>query len=188
MAQWTLAAMLVCVAGLGTASLSAATEEQTDWREYVSEAGRFSVELPDQPRQSHWTRNTWGGEVESAEFGVETDDVRLRIETHDMPRIARWVMSPLDLLKRASRGLMDDDGGEVVGTRKFEVQNHPAWEVSYRIADSPEDDFAETGAIGLARFVLVADRVYLLSTVHRSGRAPEAAITRFLDSFQFWPN
>ncbi|MCH7680623.1 hypothetical protein IID10_14870, partial [candidate division KSB1 bacterium] len=112
----------------------------------------------------------------------------LRIETHDMPRLARWVMSPLDLLKRASRGLLDDDGGEVVGTRKFEVQNHPAWEVSYWIADSPEDDFAATGAIGLARFVLVADRVYLLSTVHRSGRAPEAAITRFLDSFQFWPN
>ncbi len=188
MAQRTLAAMLVCVAGLGFASLAAATGEQTDWREYRSEAGRFSVELPDEPRQLRWTRATWGGEVESAEFGVETEDIRLRIETHDMPRIARWVMSPTDLLKRASRGLLDDDGGEVVGTRTLQMQNHPAWEVSYLITASRELDGAATGALGLARFVLVADRVYLLSTLHRSGRASEAAITRFLDSFQFWSN
>ena len=178
--------MLVCVAGLGSSPLAAATEQQTDWREYRSEAGRFSIELPDKPRQAHWTRDTWGGEVESAEFGVETDDVRLRIETHDMPLIARWVMSPIDLLKRASRGLLDDDGGEVVGTRNLRMQNHPAWEVSYRITASREQDWAATGAMGLARFVLVADRVYLLSTVNRGGRDPEAAISRFLDSFQFW--
>lgn len=188
MAQRTLAAALVCVAGLGFSSLAAATDEQTDWHEYRSEAGRFTVDLPDEPRQLQWTRNTWGGEVESTEFGVETDDVRLRIETHDMPRIARWVMSPSDLLKRASRGLLDDDGGEVVGTRELRMQNHPAWEVSYRITASREDDWSATEAIGLARFVLVADRVYLLSTVNRGGRDPEAAITRFFDSFEFWPN
>ena len=34
----------------------------------------------------------------------------------------------------------------------------------------------------------VDDRVYLLSTINRGGRDPEAAITRFLDSFEFWPN
>ena len=193
MARRCLLAVIVCTAGLIFSSLAAALEDhapedQAEWRAYRSEVGRFAVDLPDVPRHQRWTRNTWGGLVESAEFGVETEKLWLRVETHDLPRTARWLMSPISLLKRAARGLLDDERGELVDARQLEVQDHPAWEVSYRIAASETDNSAGSSAIGRARFVLVADRVYLLSTVSRSGKKPEASIARFLDSFHFWSN
>ncbi len=171
-----LGGVAVALVALGLTPASAA---ERAWEPFRSEAGRFAVRLPAPPEQSRTSHGTLAGRVESAEFRVEAGAIELRVELHDVPAVASFLLSDGALLARAQHDLLTDE--RALEHRDFAAtfQGHPAREVRYRLADGEGRD-------GRALLVLVGSRLYIAAALHPPGAASAPAVERFFDSFEVW--
>lgn len=169
------------IGGLGVALLAAAAAgaSPADGPAFRSESGRFSVRFPGTPRHTTRSHTTPVGRVASGEYLVEQGELELRVELHDVPAIAGFLLSDRALLERAERDLLSDEGAREHRGAAAEVQGHPAREVVYRL---PAGD----GRAGRALLVLVGARLYILAALHPAGSADESALDGFFESFEVW--
>jgi hypothetical protein len=148
-----------------------------DWAAYRSQAGRFSVRLPEPPSEQTSARFTLGGRVHSAVYRVHLARAELRVEHHDMPRAALWLFSPDWMLDRALDDFLADEEGSDILAEAATRQGYPARELSYRTVDDGEP------REGRALLVLVDRRLYVLASL-RSPAISEAWLEPFFRSFQ----
>jgi hypothetical protein len=162
-------------AGSGAAAAAGPAPASDGWQLFRSQAGRFAVELPAAPVARAGSHMTLGGRIEFAVYRVESGGSELRIEHHEVPRLARVFLSDAALLGRAESDFLSDEDAAEVSARSMRVQGHPARELRYRVRDR---DVA-----GRARFLLAGGRLYLLAVL-RAGGAADAGLDRFFDSFR----
>jgi hypothetical protein len=87
---------------------AAAAAGGLEWLSFRSERGRFAVQLPESPEEVRDTRATLGGSVRWAEYRARHAATELRVEHHDLPWLAKFLLSGDALLKRAKNGLVSE--------------------------------------------------------------------------------
>jgi hypothetical protein len=169
-------ALVVAFLTLALVPMRAAAGERFAYR---SEAGRFSVDLP---AESPSIR-----ELTGSKFSITGNDVRhtvfaegaeFAVEIHDIPRVAKLLLTSHYILERSVKGMLDDIGARKVDSVDISVQGQPAREVEFEI---PDREF--TGRLLL---VLAGRRLYLVSVRHPRSIDPPDSIAPFFESFSFW--
>jgi hypothetical protein len=135
--------------------------------------------MPARPELVASSRFTVAGPVRSVEYRVSDGATQLRVEHHDLPRLAGLFIGDDALLDRAAGDLVADEGGVDPRVAGASVNGYSAREVSYRLGEG-------AGVAGDALLVLVGRRVYVLATLYPDEVAGAAASRRFLRSFQVW--
>ncbi len=150
-----------------------------DLHPYRSETGRFSVDFP-------------GGlpsirELAGSKFSITDNDVRhtvfaegaeFAVEIHDIPRVAKLLLTSHYILELSVKGMLEDIGAREVDSAEVSLQGEPAREVAFEI---PDREF--TGRLLL---VLAGRRLYIVSVRHPQSIDPPSSIAPFLDRFSFW--
>jgi len=146
---------------------------------YRSEAGRFSVDFPGEPPSVR--------ELSGSKFSITSNDVlhiafvgdtEFAVEIHDIPRVAKLLLSSDYILERTVRGMLEDIGGREVDSVETHLQGEPAREVGFEIPDRE--------LTGRLLLVLAGRRLYLVSVQHPRSIGPLGSIAPFFESFSFW--
>ena len=171
--------VITLVAELSASALAPARATADEPVAYRSEAGRFSVELP---AESPSIR-----ELNESKFSITDNDVRhtvfaegaeFAVEIHDIPRVAKFLLTSRYVLERSTKGMLEDIGAREIDSAEASLQGLPAREVAFEI---PDREF--TGRLLL---VLAGRRLYLVSVRHPQSIDPPAAAAPFFESFSFW--
>jgi TonB family protein len=151
-----------------TISVSA---QPTEWKEHVSDRGKFSVSLPGDLAIRHRVSVQGYSIVEIFEMGAKTWEVNY----FDLPAIPPNAAAVKKLLgRRSSRGPIKP-GSE----KSLTVSGYPALEVK-----SPIDDRNE---VWITRIILVKQRVYELRLNTRVKQTASEEVKKFFDSFKPLP-
>lgn len=144
---------------------------------FVSHEGRFTVAFPAAPEHDGRARDSWAGPVREGNYELEQDGVWLRVEFHDIPRIATLVMSPRSILDRASDSLIEDVAAQAPEVEPTSLRGHPGVVVRYQPTRHP-------GSVEEARLYLVGTRLYVAFA--RAPRQAAESAEAFLASFDVW--
>lgn len=150
-----------------------------EWLRFRSERGRFAVELPGSPEEVRGRRTTLGGAVHWAEYRAQDGATEFRVEHHDLPWLAKFLLSTQALLKRATDGLVEEENGQELSSAAASVQGYPAREVSFRVR-------AEQELAGDGLLVLVGGRLYVVVALGPQAERDAASLDRFFASFEVW--
>jgi hypothetical protein len=146
---------------------------------YRSETGRFSVDLPaESPSIDELTGSKFSITDNDVRHTVFVEGAEFAVEIHDIPRVAKFMLTSRYVLERSAKGMLEDIGARAVDSMDTSVQGQPAREVAFEI---PDQDF--TGRLLL---VLAGRRLYLVSVRHPKTIEPTGAIASFFESFSFW--
>ena len=146
---------------------------------YRSEIGRFSVDFP---AASPSVR-----ELSGSKFSITCNDVRhtvfaegaeFAVEIHDIPRVAKLLLTSHYVLERSVKSMLEDIGAREVDSVGVSVQDQPAREVVFEI---PDREFT-----GRLLSILAGRRLYLVSVRHPRSIDPPGAIEPFFERFSFW--
>jgi hypothetical protein len=146
---------------------------------YRSEEGRFSVDLP---VESPSVRELSGSKLSMTDndvlHSVVSDGAEFAIETHDIPRVAKFLLTSRYILDRSVESMLEDIGAREVDSAKISFLGQPALEVEF-------EDFDEefTGRLLL---VLADRRLYMVTVQHPSSVDPPRFVAPFFESFSFW--
>jgi hypothetical protein len=169
-------ALVIAVSTSALAPMRATAGERFAYR---SEAGRFSVDFPAETPSIR--------ELAGSKFSITSNDVQhtafvgdteFAVEIHDIPRVAKFLLSSDYILERAVRGMLDDIGGREVDSVEASLQGEPAREVRFEIPDQK--------LAGKLLLVLAGRRLYLVTVQHPESIEPPSAIEPFFESFSFW--
>lgn len=164
---------------IAAAALSPVEAAAGDFRPYRSETGRFSVDFPGELPSIR--------ELSGSKFSITDNDVRhtvfadgaeFAVEIHDIPRIAKLLLTSHYILDRTVKGMLEDIGARELDSAEVSLQGEPAREVAFEI---PDREF--TGRLLL---ILAGRRLYLVSVRHPQSIAPPGSIAPFLERFSFW--
>ena len=182
-ARWLLAAAsalsMTVVAATADLDVSKSRNGGEEWIAFRSERGRFAVELPGSPEEIRDTRATLGGGVHWTEYRTVRDATELRVEHHDLPWLAKFLLSRDALLKRAKHDLVAEEHGLELSSAVASVQGYPAREVSFQVRADPD-------LAGDAIFVLVGRRLYVLVVLGPQAERDASVLDRFFASFEIW--
>jgi hypothetical protein len=175
-ARWLRSAILIFSM---TVAFVAAGMAEPEWPQFRSERGRFAVKLPGSPEEIRGRRATLGGFVHWAEYIAKRGATEFRVEYHDLPWLATFLLSTDGLLDRARDGLVSEEHGHELSSGVASVQGHPAREVSFRIP-------AEQDLSGDALLVLVGERLYVVVAMGPQTQRDVSALDVFFRSFEVW--
>lgn len=167
-------AALLCAAALVATSAGAAQTEA-----FVSHEARFAAAFPSTPVRERTERETWAGKMEEGSFDVTAGGVRLRVEYHDVPKMATAVLPPRLILDLARQGVVDDMGARGTVTEPVSLHGHPGLALRYSPAEHPH-------LVEEARLFLVGSRLYVAFARAEEPGEPEQAAAQFLASFDAW--
>lgn len=170
---WRLAPTLLLCA------LAALISAGGSWERFLSETGRFAVELPAPPQLSHARQRSLVGTIESAEYLVDAGPLELRVEHHDVPALAAFFVSDRGLLERAQHDLVAGEEARELAASESQLAGRLVREVHYRV-------LAPGGRDGRARFQLVGRRLYVQAALFPRDEADDPALERFFASFELW--
>ena len=146
---------------------------------YRSEAGRFSVDLPaESPSVHELTGSKFSITDNNVLHSVVAEGAEFAIEIHDIPLIAKLLLTSHYILDRSVEGMLEDIGAREVDSAEATFQGKPAREVAYEIPDR-----AFTGKLLL---VLAERRLYLVTVQHPRTIDPPGSVAPFFESFSFW--
>lgn len=135
--------------------------EAGNWLEFKSEAGRFSVHLPNNPQDSPGAKDWRVGDDEGCNYEMEyNDDKGLSGQT-----FAKDVL-----------GIATKLPGKLSDNKTFVYQGFPADQF---VIETPE------GVNLVMRFVLVHYRLYILSCMGKNLETHSEKIGKYFDSFKF---
>ncbi len=100
------------------------------------------------------------------------------VEIHDIPRVAKLLLTSHYILERTAKGMLEDIGARELDSAEISLQGEPAREVVFEI---PDREF--TGRLLL---ILAGRRLYLVSVRHPQSIDPPGSIAPFFESFSFW--
>jgi hypothetical protein len=175
----TLTVAFVIALAVSTSTLFPMRATADDLVVYRPEAGRFSIDLPgESPSVRELTGPKFSMTSNDVQHTAFVGDTEFAVEIHDIPSIAKFLLTSDYILERTVRGMLEDIGGREVDSVEASLQGEPAREVSYEI---PDREF--TGRLLL---VLAGRRIYLVSVQHPRSIEPPSSIERFFESFSFW--
>jgi hypothetical protein len=171
--------LLLLGALLGAVSLLPLPSRAAPAEAFVSREGRFAAAFPAEPVRERSGRDTWAGWMEEGSYDLEGPGLRLRVEFHDVPRMATLVLPSAMILELAKQGVLDDMRARAASEQRVSLHGHPGLALSYVPGERP-DTTEQT------RLFLVGSRLYVaFASADQPGEPQEAAV-RFLASFDAW--
>jgi TonB family protein len=156
---------------LSAAFAVSALAQSIEWKEYVSEKGKFSVLLPGAPSTGYRSGPSDSGAVISYVINYQKDAKAWSIDYFDLPAIPPNADAVKKLLER----------------RRDSYTNRPSGEKSLTLNGYPTLEFREPrdgrDRVRIIRIMLVKQRVYELWVVTQAKQAASEDATRFFDSF-----
>lgn len=177
------AAALAAWGGASAAGLAPSApgpEAAGHWSVFESEAGRFRVELPGEPRLERSERSTLLGAVTAEKYILRLGEVVVVVETHDIPRLAARIVPTRVILDQTRSGVLEDMRARMVTSSEITLQGYPARDFTYRVASRPPQ-------LERAIVVLVGSRIYLVTGLAPESPGERPDLARFFGSFRFWP-
>jgi len=173
------AALAIPLATSALAALRLTAGDLNSDRSYRSETGRFSVDFPGgSPTVRELTGSKFSMTDNDVNYAVVSDGVEYSVEIHDIPRVARLVLTSHYILEHSVSGKLEDINARVVDAAETYFQGEPAREVGFEAPDR-----AFTGRMLL---VLAGSRLYLVGILHPPSIDPEESAAQFFESFSFW--
>jgi hypothetical protein len=168
--------LVAAVSEFALAPLCATADERFVYR---SEEGRFTVDLP---VGSPSVRELSGSKLSMTDnnvlHSVVADGAEFAVETHDIPRVAKFMLTNRYILDRSVEGMLEDIGAREIDSTEVSFQGQPAREVEF------EDSNQEfTGRLLL---VLADRRLYMVTVQHPLSVDPPLFVAPFFESFSFW--
>jgi len=146
---------------------------------FVSREGRFAADFPADPVPGRAGRDTWAGHMEEGSFELEGGGLRLRVEFHDVPRMAAMMLPRSVILDLAKDSLLSDVNARNASTTKASLHGHPGLALRYEPGNRP-------GVVEEARIFLVGGRLYVAFAGAQDVEAQRETAARFLASFDAW--
>jgi hypothetical protein len=167
------------VAAASTSAFAQPGDTADDLYPYRSEVGRFSVVFPaGSPSVRELTGSKLSVTDNDAYHWVDHRGAEFAVEIHDIPRVAKLVLTSHYILDRTVEGKLEDIGAREIDSAETVFQGKPAREVEFEI---PDQKF-----VGKLLFVLAGRRLYLVSVQHPQPLDPLDSIPGFFESFSFW--
>jgi hypothetical protein len=150
---------------------------ESDWKEFTSDEGRFSVLLPRTPRQTTETVDAPAGEIDEHTFTTIYGSITYVVSYSDYPQNLTTgdTRAVLDSLRDSA---VTSFNGKLLSERSISLNGHPGRELKIQVSDD-----AGT-AIARFRIFLVRNRLYYLYTLAPEERSPSPSVDKFLNSFK----
>ena len=149
------------------------------WLTYRDPELGFSVDLPGDPVRTRSSQLTPAGRVRSDVMVAFLGGTEFRIEVHEIPLLARWLVSEEGLLERAAADLLHDEGAASAQQTPERFGEHAGRRVVYT---------DRGGRPGEGWFVLAGGRLFLMAVLWPLDDAARPGRARFFDSFALVPN
>lgn len=146
--------------------------QSTEWKEYISEKGKFSVLLPGDPAIGYRPGPADSGAVMSYVTNYQKDAKAWSVVYYDLPAIPSGADAVKKLLERGRDSYTDKPRGE----RSLTLNGYPTLEFKTPIEDRDR--------VQIVRIILVKQRVYELWVVTQAKQAVSEDATKFFDSFK----
>jgi hypothetical protein len=146
--------------------------QSTEWKEYASEKGKFSVLLPGGPETGYRFGPAASGAVMSYVTNYQKDAKAWSVVYFDLPSIP----PDADAVKKLFERERDSYTPKPSGEKSLTLNGHPALEFKTLIDDRDR--------VQIVRIILVKQRVFELWVVTQARRAASEDVTRFFDSFK----
>src|SRR5262245_50327334 len=146
--------------------------QSTEWKEYISEKGKFSVLLPGDPTIGYRSGPADSGAAVSYVTNYQKDAKAWSVTYYDLPAIPPAAADVKKLLERGRDNYTPRPSGE----KSLTLNGYPALEFKMSIDDR--------GRIQVVRIILVRQRVYELWVVTQAKQSASENVTKFFDSFK----
>ncbi len=166
---------MTLVAALGL--LAAASASAQEWKKFSGDSGRFSVELPGEPKQQKQDVQTDAGKITITMYIVEVGNGGYFVALSDFPAALVQAADPEVLLANARDGAVRNVRGKLVSDKAITLGEHQGREIQFE-ADNPAGKI-----VGRARLYLVGNRLYQLLVVGQGAEALEQS-GKFFGSFR----
>lgn len=146
--------------------------------EYSSDAGRFSVKMPGNPKRDKNSLQTAVGTIVMYSFSVEKADIAYVVAYIDYPGSVIEKVDPDQLLDNARNGALQKAGGNLLSEKNIDYNGYSARELEFEVK----------GGLGLGRAVhLLADnRLYQVMVIGLKLTFPTETVQEFINSFEMW--
>jgi len=168
----TLSRTFFACALLSFAFTVSAFAQSTEWKEYSSEKGKFSVLMPGAPETGYRLGPADSGAVMSYVTNYQKDAEAWSIAYFDIPAIP----PDADAIKKLLNRRLDSYTVKPRSGKSLTLYGHPAIEFKSLIDDGDR--------VQVVRIILVKQRVYELWVVTQAKQAASEDVTKFFDSFQ----
>ena len=146
--------------------------QSTEWKDYTSEKGKFSVLLPGAPEPGYRLGPADSGAVISYVTNYQKDAKAWSVDYFDLPAIPLDADAVKKLLERRRDSYTPRPRSE----KSLTLNGYPALEFKTAIDDRDR--------VQIVRIMLVKQRVYELWVVTQAQHADSEDVTRFFDSFK----
>jgi len=147
--------------------------EGDGWQVFESEEGRFEVLLPAKPHFKESVRDTMFGDILERHYEISTEEGEFSVEYNELPLLVSLLATDRMIYRRAKDALLKEFKAKEVDFRRIEQDK----------LDGTEIIFSTKDRVGTARLFMKKRRLYVLvATVSRKD-GDDAAILKFLDSF-----
>jgi TonB family protein len=168
----TLVGTLRACALLSLAFTISALAQSTEWKEYTSEKGKFSVLLPGAPELGYRLGPADSGGVMSYVTNYQKAAGAWSVDYFDLPAIP----PDADAVKKLLERRRDSYTARPSSEKSQTLNGYPALEFKEPIDDRDR--------VKVVKIILVKQRVYELWVVTQAGRAASEDVTKFFDSFK----
>jgi hypothetical protein len=117
--------------------------------------------------------------MEAGSYELEDGGLRLRVEFHDVPRVAALMLPRNVILDLAKDSLLADMEARNASVEKTSLRGHPGLTLRYEPGSRP-------GVAEEARIFLVGGRLYVAFAGAQDLEEQREAAARFLASFDAW--
>jgi len=170
---------VVVPAGLFLLVLLASSTSFALGREFVSEAGRFSVVTPLTLNETSQTVDTKAGKILLYLFGGEQGDIACFVAYADYPETYVQSNDPETLLDGGRDGAVRNVKGTLVKEIKIKLDGYPGRELLVNGTTADGKDFTVK-----QRMFLVKNRLYQVITVTPKGDTSRPELDEFLNSLK----
>ena len=174
---------------IAQASEAAAAEARPDWREYVSPAGDFSVQMPGEPAGDSRVKEALGVRNIPLSGGaaLAPDGSGCIAAVADYSSMLESMRgkstTPDTFLSAAALGMLNDKTTTVLNRRRITHEGQPGIEIEFFDAPPASGNPADR-LRGLVRFVWVSPRMYIAVVAATEGSPLYAQRQTFLDSYK----
>jgi hypothetical protein len=154
------------------------TVETDSWKEFRSQAGRFSVRLPGTPKEDKQAIDTAVGKIDMFLFVYEvSNDVAYLIMYNDYPEDVVAKADKTTMLDGARDGAVENVKGKLRSEKNVSISGSPGREIVVDTSDAPLSTIK-------SRMYLVKNRLYQVMAVVPKGKETSKDVDKFLDSFK----
>lgn len=158
------------------------------WVTFSAPDGSFSVRLPGEPETQIETVPTDAGDIEVAMYLAESSDRMTMVAHNGFPVAVAEVIATGDetviqsMLDSGRDGAVSNVSGTLQDEKQITVSGFPAREFTFSVdaSASPTGD----AITGIARVILVKDRLYQLISMTTADETDPAVVQAFFESLQ----